>query len=141
MSWYAPRSRSRSTRMDGSAGRPARSLFGIGRWCHNRCAVRHASLAYAPAMDYRRMPIEAESPEQFGYDRIRFNLAESSVADTPLRDLDVSLDELVLLYGDHLGRPGLRAAIAAGAVGIGPDDVLVTPGAAAALFIISTTLL
>ena len=85
------------------------------------------------------MPIEAESPEQFGYDRIRFNLAESSVADTPLRDLDVSLDDLVLLYGDHLGRPGLRAAIAAGADGVTPDDVLVTPGAAAALFIISTT--
>jgi aspartate/methionine/tyrosine aminotransferase len=92
-------------------------------------------------MDYRRMPIEAESPEQFGYDRIRFNLAESSVADTPLRDLDVSLDDLVLLYGDHLGRPGLRAAIADGAAGVGPDDVLVTPGAAAALFIIATSLL
>lgn len=90
------------------------------------------------------MAIEAESPEQFGYDRIRFNLAESSVADTPLRDLDVSLDDLVLMYGDHLGRPGLRAAIAAagtGGTGLTPDDVLVTPGAAAALFIISTTLL
>lgn len=96
-------------------------------------------------MDYRRMAIEAESPEQFGYDRIRFNLAESSVADTPLRELDVALDDLVLMYGDHLGRPGLRAAIAAGGarggVGVTADDVLVTPGAAAALFIISTTLL
>ena len=99
-------------------------------------------------MDYRRMAIEAESPEQFGYDRIRFNLAESSVADTPLRELDVALDDLVLMYGDHLGRPGLRAAIAAtgvggtrGAAGVTADDVLVTPGAAAALFIISTTLL
>jgi len=90
------------------------------------------------------MPIEAESPEQFGYDRIRFNLAESSVADTPLRDLAVPLDELVLMYGDHLGRPGLRAAIAASDGGeerLTPDDVLVAPGAAAALFIISTTLL
>jgi len=92
-------------------------------------------------MDYRRMPIEAESPEQFGYDRIRFNLAESSVADTPFRDLGVSLDDLVLMYGDHLGRPGLRAAIAAGGEGLSADDVLVTPGAAAALFIVATTLL
>jgi aspartate/methionine/tyrosine aminotransferase len=92
-------------------------------------------------MDYRRMPIEAESPEQFGYDRIRFNLAESSVADTPLRDLAVPLDDLVLMYGDHMGRPGLRAAIAATGAGVTPEDVLVTPGAAAALFIISTTLL
>lgn len=87
------------------------------------------------------MPIEAESPEQLGYDRIRSNLAESSVADTPLRDLGVQLDDLVLMYGDHLGRPGLRAAIAAGGPGLGPDDVLVTPGAAAALFIVHTTLL
>ena len=95
------------------------------------------------------MPIEAESPEQFGYDRIRFNLAESSVADTPLRDLAVPLDDLVLMYGDHMGRPGLRVAIAATDAGLGgergerltPEDVLVTPGAAAALFIISTTLL
>jgi aspartate/methionine/tyrosine aminotransferase len=92
-------------------------------------------------MDYRRMPIEAESPEQFGYDRIRHNLAESSVADTPLRELGVALDDLVLLYGDHLGRPGLRAAIAADGAGLSPDDVLVTPGAAAALFIVATSLL
>ena len=103
--------------------------------------MRDRLLAYPPWMDYRRMPIEAESPEQFGYERIRFNLAESSVADTPLRDLEVSLDDLVLLYGDHLGRPGLRAAIAEGAPGVTAADVLVTPGAAAALFIISTTLL
>jgi hypothetical protein len=27
------------------------------------------------------MPIEVGSPEQFGYERIRFNLAESSVSD------------------------------------------------------------
>ncbi len=87
------------------------------------------------------MPIEVESPEQFGYDRIRHNLAESSVADTPLRDLGVELDDLVLMYGDHLGRPGLRAAIAAGGAGLSVDDVLVTPGAAAALFIVATGLL
>jgi aspartate/methionine/tyrosine aminotransferase len=92
-------------------------------------------------MDYRRMPIEAESPEQFGYDRIRFNLAESSVADTPLRDLDVSLADLVLMYGDHMGRPGLRTSIAARGDDLSADDVLVTPGAAAALFIVATTLL
>ncbi len=92
-------------------------------------------------MDYRRMPIEAESPEQFGYERIRYNLAESSVADMPLRDLGVELDDLVLMYGDHLGRPALRASIAAGGPGLDPDDVLVTPGAAAALFIVATSLL
>lgn len=92
-------------------------------------------------MDYRRMAIEVESPEEFGYDRIRHNLAESSTADTPLRDLDVALDDLVLMYGDHRGAPGLRAAIAAAGATLSADDILVTPGAAAALFIVSTTML
>ena len=32
-------------------------------------------------MKYTRMPIELESPEQLGYDTIRYNLSESSVAD------------------------------------------------------------
>ncbi len=100
-----------------------------------------AGVAYPPLVDYRRMPIEAESPEQFGYDRIRHNLAESSVAEPHLGDLGVSLDDLVLLYGDHLGRPGLRRAIAADGPGLSADDVLVTPGAAAALFIVATGLL
>jgi aspartate/methionine/tyrosine aminotransferase len=92
-------------------------------------------------MRYRRMPIEAESPEQLGYGRIRCNLAESSVADASLADLGVDLDGLVLQYGDHLGLPELRAAIAADAPGAAADDVIVTPGAVAALFIVHTTLL
>jgi len=35
------------------------------------------------------MPIEAESREKSGYERIRFNLAESSISDVPLRELYV----------------------------------------------------
>jgi aspartate/methionine/tyrosine aminotransferase len=92
-------------------------------------------------MDYRRMPIEIESPEQLGYGRIRCNLAESSVADMTLRELGVSLDDLVLPYGDHAGHPGMRALIAADGEGLVPADVLLTPGAAAALFIVATALL
>lgn len=91
------------------------------------------------------MPIEVESPEQLGYDTIAYNLSESSVSDRRLADLglDIDLDELVLCYGDHLGDPVLREAVAAGAGAgvITPDDVLVTPGAAAALFGIATSLL
>lgn len=89
------------------------------------------------------MPIEVESPEQLGYDTITNNLSESSIADRRLRDLDVDpdLDELLLCYGDHLGDPLLREAVAAGADGVGADQVLVTAGAAAALFCIATTLL
>ncbi|MEO5966603.1 MAG: aminotransferase class I/II-fold pyridoxal phosphate-dependent enzyme, partial [Candidatus Limnocylindrales bacterium] len=90
---------------------------------------------------YRRMPIEAESPEQVGYGRIRCNLAESSVADATLGDLGEGLGGLVLQYGDHLGLPALREAIAADGAGLAADDVLVTPGAVAALFLVHTTLI
>ncbi len=92
-------------------------------------------------MHYRRMPIEAESPEQFGYERIRFNLAESSVSDVLIGELAVDLDGLILRYDDHLGRPELRAEIVADAPGLDPEDVIVTPGAAAALFIVATSIL
>jgi aspartate/methionine/tyrosine aminotransferase len=89
------------------------------------------------------MPIEVESPEQLGYDTIAHNLSESSVADRRLSDLGLplDLDDLLLCYGDHLGDPMLREAVAATSDGITPGDVLVTAGAAAALFGIATSLL
>ena len=93
------------------------------------------------AIDYRRMAMEVESPEQLGYEAIRSNLAESSVADMRLRDLSVALDELVLMYGDHAGHPGLRALVAADDDGLTANDVLLVAGAAAALFIVATTML
>jgi aspartate/methionine/tyrosine aminotransferase len=91
-------------------------------------------------MQYRRMPIEIEAPEWIGYENIECNLSESSFADQRLKDLGISLDELVLFYGDHKGKPALREIIAADAALTG-NDVLVTPGAAAALFIVATSLL
>jgi len=92
-------------------------------------------------MQYRRMPIEIESPEQLGYDTIANNLSESSVSDQRLADLGLDLDlaDLVLCYGDHLGDPALRAEVAKGGAGLDPDDVIVTPGAAAALFFLATS--
>jgi aspartate/methionine/tyrosine aminotransferase len=93
-------------------------------------------------MRYRRMPIEVESPEEVGYSTIRCNLAESSMRDRVLGDLrlDVELAKTILLYGDHHGHPGLRALLAAES-GCTPSQVLLTPGAAGALFIVSTSLL
>ncbi len=93
-------------------------------------------------MRYRRMPIEVESPEEVGYGSIRCNLAESSMRDRVLGDLrlDVDLAGTILLYGDHRGHPGLRERLAAEA-GCAPSQVLLTPGAAGALFIVSTSLL
>ena len=92
-------------------------------------------------MRYVRMPIEVESPEEYGYGRIRFNLSESSVADRKLSDLGLVIPDLTLLYGEHRGGAAMRALIAAEGPGLTADDVLVTSGAAGALFIIATSLL
>ncbi len=87
------------------------------------------------------MPIEIESPEQMGYDKIICNLAESSVSDAVFSDLKIDLASLVLCYGDHLGKPELRQFIAAENDLKSANGVLLTAGAASALFIVSTSLL
>jgi aspartate/methionine/tyrosine aminotransferase len=93
-------------------------------------------------MHFRRMPIEVESPEQMGYDTIRNNLSESSYTDTLLRDtgIDTGLYDLLLAYGSHAGHDGLRELIVKDTP-LKKDDVLLTIGAAGALFIIATSLL
>ena len=95
-------------------------------------------------MLYRRMPIEVESPEQLGYDRIKNNLSESSYTDAFFRDIDLGagtdLRDLVLCYGSHAGHEGLRSLIVQG-TDLKKEAVLLTIGAAGALFIIATTLL
>lgn len=89
------------------------------------------------------MPIEIESPEELGYSAIANNLSESSCADMRLADfgIDGSVGDLLLQYGDHRGSPQLREILAADGNGVMPDDVIVTAGAAAALFMVSTCLL
>jgi aspartate/methionine/tyrosine aminotransferase len=93
------------------------------------------------ALSYRRMPIEVESPEEYGYGNIRYNLSESSIADQSLADFDASIPDLTLLYGEHRGSAALRALIAGDDPRLAPDDILVCAGAAGALFIIATSLL
>src|SRR3954451_6347131 len=97
--------------------------------------------AGAQRMNYARMVIEKEAPEEYGYDRIRYNLSESSIADQKLSDIGLKLPDLTLFYGEHRGERGLRNLIAAQDSGISPEHVLVTAGAAGALFIIATSLL
>jgi aspartate/methionine/tyrosine aminotransferase len=92
-------------------------------------------------LKYRRAAIEIESPEQMGYENILYNLTESSVTDARLDDLDLNLDGIVLNYGDHLGKPELRSLLTVDHANITPDDIMLTVGAAAALFIIATSLL
>lgn len=103
--------------------------------------TRVRSLQDRPEMKYIRMPIEIESPEQSGYDSIACNLAESSVTDAVYKDIGINLDGLALRYGHHVGDPRLRALIASAHTGIKAEDVLLTAGAAAGLFIAATSLL
>jgi aspartate/methionine/tyrosine aminotransferase len=92
-------------------------------------------------MLYKRMPIEQESPEEKGYDTILYNLAESSVTDLRFNELNIQLGDLKLEYIPHRGNVLLRQGIAADAGGLHHDQVLLTNGAAGALFIINTALL
>src|ERR1700722_2091249 len=92
-------------------------------------------------MRYRRMPIEVESPEEMGYATIDCNLSESSIWDARLGNWSRDLDGLILCYGEHRGNAALREIFGASSSGARADDVLVVPGAAAALFIVNSSLL
>ena len=92
-------------------------------------------------MNYVRMFIEKESPEQLGYDKIKNNLTETSVRDRNIKDLGLVLDDILLPYGDHLGDPRLREIIAQQSGVDSPNEVLVTAGAASALFLVASSLL
>ena len=92
-------------------------------------------------MDFRRMAIEIESPEEVGYQTIRYNLSESSVRDLPFRELNIDLSDVLLCYTEHRGSALLRSLILENSKDFELDDVLVTTGAAMALFIVATTLL
>ena len=92
-------------------------------------------------MRYKRAPIEIESPEQIGYDSIDCNLAESSVKDIEFDQLGIEFDKIKLGYADHVGKRQLRERIAAETKGLIADDVLLTAGAAAGLFIVATSML
>lgn len=91
-------------------------------------------------MLYKRMPIEIEAPEGFGYENIDCNLSESSFTDQRLSDLGINIHDLLLVYGDHRGKPELRELIAQEG-NFTPDEVLVTSGAATGLFILATSFL
>lgn len=92
-------------------------------------------------MQYHRMPIEIESPEEMGYQHIKINLAESSVAELTLSSLGVNLNTVKLEYTSHRGHEGLRELIASENDQVIAGNVLLTGGAAMALFIIHTSML
>lgn len=101
----------------------------------------HNVFKFGVIVKYKRMPIEIESPEQLGYNTIAYNLSESSYTDQHFKSLNVDLKNLVICYGDHIGHQGLRSEIIKNEESLKIEDVLITPGAAAALFFIATSLL
>lgn len=92
-------------------------------------------------MKYVRMPIEIESPEQMGYENVKYNLTESSFSDAVFKDLKIDINNLVLCYGHHVGKQELLEQIATEDPRLTKNDALITAGAAAGLFIIATSLL
>lgn len=92
-------------------------------------------------MQFNRMIMEKESPEELGYDKIKFNLSESSIADRRLSEVGVQIDNLLLFYGDHGGIPGLRHILGGEHYGLTESDVLVCAGACMSLFVVNATLL
>jgi aspartate/methionine/tyrosine aminotransferase len=92
-------------------------------------------------MRYARMPIEIESPEELGYSRIRYNLSESSISDMAVAALNLTLPNVTLLYGEHRGSERLRSLIVGQERTLSAADVIITSGAAGALFIVATALL
>lgn len=92
-------------------------------------------------MWFKRMAIERESPEEYGYGAIACNLGESSVPDQLIDKAGIKFGELLACYGHHRGRPDLRQLVAAQYDGLTSDQVLITGGAAEALFVVAATVL
>ncbi|CAK1358674.1 unnamed protein product [Cercospora beticola] len=90
-------------------------------------------------MKYKRMPIEIESPEEYGYGNIKFNLSESSITDRTLKSLGLEIPDLTLLYNEHRGNESLRKLVVQDFPNLNSQNVLITAGAAGALFIIATS--
>ncbi|GKZ34500.1 hypothetical protein AbraIFM66950_004776 [Aspergillus brasiliensis] len=84
-------------------------------------------------MRYTRMPIEVESPEEGGgYQNIRSNLVESSIADRSLSQLNLSIPDLKLQYTGHRGGERLRQLVVGEEPTLNPENVLITTGTAGA---------
>lgn len=71
-----------------------------------------------------------------------FNLGESVARDVTLGEVlrsgEADIGELALSYGSSRGHDELRESLA-GLLGVGPDNILVTSGAASAIFLLSLT--
>jgi len=89
-------------------------------------------------MWFNRMALEVWF-DQYQYE-IDFDIGESAVKTLSVRDLGVSLDDVLLRYGYHKGNPELRAVISRQYPGLSEDNVVVTTGASEANFAVVSAL-
>jgi len=94
-------------------------------------------------MKFHRHVIEVEGAEVVGYDRIKYNLGESSVGERPLSSIGMTLGDMDFpYYQDHYGLTELRKRVAEIAGnGSTYEQVIITDGATMALFMSALVLL
>lgn len=72
--------------------------------------------------------------------RTRYDVGESAVKFLKVGDLALDLSEVELRYGHHRGHPQLRALVAEEYPPLTPDEMIVTSGAAEAIFSVAAAL-
>jgi len=89
-------------------------------------------------MWFKRMALEVWF-DRYQYE-IDYDIGESAVKTLSVSDLGVGLDDVLLRYGYHKGKPELRAVIARQYPGLSEDNVVVTTGASEANFAVVSAL-
>ncbi len=89
-------------------------------------------------MWFRRMELE-DWFDTYQYE-IEYDIGESAVKTLGVGDLDIDLNDILLRYGYHKGRPDLREIIALSYPGFSPEHIIVTTGASEANFVVVASL-
>lgn len=89
-------------------------------------------------MWFNRMALEVWF-DRYQYE-IDYDIGESAVKTLSVRDVAVDLDDVLLRYGYHKGKPELRAVIAREYPGLSEDNIVVTTGASEANFAVVSAL-
>jgi aspartate/methionine/tyrosine aminotransferase len=90
-------------------------------------------------MWFKRMILE-EWFDDYQY-TIKYDIGESAVKYLTFEQLGISLDNLPIRYGYHMGRPDLRECLAEQYRPLSSTNVLVTSGGSEAIFLIAAALL
>ena len=89
-------------------------------------------------MWFNRMELEVWF-DRYQYE-IEYDIGESAVKTLAVKDLNINLNDVLLRYGYHKGKPSLREVIAEQYPELSADNILVTTGASEANFAIISAL-